>query len=470
TEVASVPDGDRIAFARIDVEPDSLYVTETYTATLRFGIRKVEINGQRYPLDMLRDVLDLRASQLSVFGGGNARRSERWLPDSTGARHQYELFTVTRQIRAEQVGEVQVGPVFLRVHYPLAIRRGFFGGYEITRRQRESARAESVSVTVKAPPAEGRPPDYTGAIGRFTLDVSARPTRVQQGQPITLSVSIRGTPLEGVAGPSLTGNPELASRFDYAGDELVGDIERGAKVFRRAVFPKQSGEQTIPPITWSYFDPGSERYVTLSSPPIPIVVDPPAESASVAATVESEPHGAGRETTLTVLSGGLSPNVTDPRRALATQSVVVSNAWIAGLFLWPAAWLTMTLVMRHRGRLKDDVDFARRRGARRTALRRIQQTLRSNGTVDSRLHQLGRALTGYLADRTCRGAATVTPDEVRSLLTRNGLNESSVDRIVGFLEMCDAARYTPGGVAPDAPAAVARRIKRWIRDIERSGL
>ena len=273
TDTTSTPKGDRFIFTEIGVEPRSLYLTETYVAKLTIGIREVQIGRRVYKVDWLRTLAN-NQSQLSVFRDADWSQGESSLTDSRGMRHQYNMFYATKAVRAEEVGAASVGPVFLKIDYPTEVRSVFLGRSEITQSQRETARADAVTVQVKGPPEEDRPSNYTGAIGRFTMSVTAKPTRVEQGQPVTLSVAIRGAPLEGVAGPDLARHPELASRFDYTADELVGDREGNAKVFRRAIFPKQIGEQTIPSISWSYFDPRRKRYFTLTSNPISINVDP----------------------------------------------------------------------------------------------------------------------------------------------------------------------------------------------------
>jgi len=464
TDTTSTPQGDRFIYAEIEVEPRSVYVTETYVATLTIGIRKVEISGRIYEIDLLNKVLVQARSQLSVFPGSDVRRTEQWLTDSNGIRHRYEVFRVTRQVRAEEVGEVLVGPVFLKANYPTRVRLGFFRSYEVTQTRRETARADAVTVEVKAPPEEGRPADYTGAIGRLTMNVTARPTRVEQGQPITLAVSIRGAPLEGVAAPDLTKHPELVSRFDFTADELVGDREGGAKVFRRAVFPKQIGEQTVPAISWSYFDPREERYVTLTSEPISISVDPPsATTATITMLKEAEPESKG--TTLTVLTGGISPNFIDPDAVLANHSFTLTGPWVASVVVSPLVWLVVTLTTRYRARLKADVSFARRRRARRDAHARVQRALRHKEPAQQ-LYGLAEAVTGYLSDRFALPPATLTPGEVRSLLATHGLEDTTAAEIVAFLETCDAVRYAPSAVGNLSASQAAGRVRGWIKLIE----
>ncbi len=468
TESAAEPNGDRFIFAEITVEPKRLYVTQSYTATLTFGIRKVVINGRQIALQMLRDVLDVRNSQLSVFANGKANRSERILTDSAGVRHRYEIFRVAEEVRAEEVGDLMVGPVFLRANYPTRVRRGIFGGYEIQRHRRESARASAVVINVLPPPSIGRPDDYTGAIGAFTLAVTAKPTRLELGQPITLTIALRGSPLDGVAGPDLSRQAELASRFDFVGDELIGDVDSGSKVFRRAVFPKQAGEQTIPPIRWSYFDPTLERYVTLTGEPVNITVDPPSGvSGAAPIALDVSPPG-NNLTTLTLLSGGISPNFLDAKDVLADQAFRWTTPWAASLIASPLAWLVVALTSRHRARMKADVNYARRRRAGRAARAALRKA-RMRAQPTEQLHELSEVLTGYLADRFGFTRGALTPHEVRSLLARNGLDPSVAAKIAGFLESCEVARFAPGVSEELSTARAAKTVLQWIHALEQTG-
>ena len=464
-EVTSEARGDQYIFTELDVEPRSLYVTESYTAALTIGIRKVEIGGRIYEMNLLRDVLDTRGSQLSIFADGRAGSSERQLADSSGRRHTYEVFRVSKTIRTEEVGQVRIGPIFLRANYPTALQRGWFGRREIARARKETARAEAIIVDVKAPPEEGRPADFTGAVGRYHLEVTAKPTRVEQGKPVTLTVAISGNPIEGIAGPDLSKYAELASRFDYAKDELVGDIEHGKKAFRRAVFPKREGEQTIPPISWSYFDPRTERYVTLTSAPTAIIVDPPTGGSK---TIELAGDAAIRNgTTLTVLTGGISPNYVDADWVLGNQTLALTTGWIASLIVPPLAWLILTLTTRHRARLRTDIGLARRRRARRNARALLNRAVR-DGRADHEFNALADVLKDYLSDRFNLPPGELTPTEAMTVLTEHGADDATAGEVAEFLETCNAARYVPGAVGTTSADQAADNNRAWIKRIERT--
>lgn len=468
TMSAGRPEGDQIIFATITVEPTSVYVTQTVTATLTIGIRKVYIEDQLVEYDQLLQTIDAAGSTLSIFGP-RFNASQMWMTDSQGQRHQYLVYRDIKQVRAEEVGQMQIGPVFLRANYPISFRRSFWGqGLEPAQRTRLTARAEAVAVAVNAPPAEGRPTDFTGAIGLYTMSVTAKPERVEQGQPITLTITIAGSPIEGVAGPDFAVQAELASRFDFTGDEMTGDVERGnTKVFRRAVFPRQLGEQTIPSISWSYFDPQRETYVTLRSEAIPITVDPPTGAlASESLESGSQPPGALK---LTTLRGGISPNHVDVDALLADQTLELTAPAIAGLVaVPPIAWLMTLLLVRRGSRLRSDAGYARRRKAMAEGRALISRALRA---ADDRhkLQGVGQALTTYLSHRFDLPPGALTPLEARNLLFERLHDEKTADELAEFLNDCDAVRYAPGAATKYAPDQAAKRAGEWMGRMERNG-
>lgn len=461
--VQNKPDGDRVIFSSIAVDTRTVYITESFTATLKIFIRRVERNGRPVEFDLLRNVLDQRSSDLSDFGGSDVRASETTIRDSQGRQHRYVVYTATKVLRAETAGAFEVGPVFLKANYPTELRANFFGGFDVVSAKVETARTEALTVEVKAPPEANRPDDYNGAIGKFTLDVTAKPDKLELGQAVTLTVNIRGNPLEGIAGPLLTRNAELTSRFEFAQDELSGDIEGDAKVFRRAIFPRQIGEQSVPTISWSYFDTKTERYVSLSSNPIPIVVEP-STNVDVPSSFSSRDGELHEETELTVLAGGIAPIYEDATSVLVDQQFRFSTGWMAAVAGSPVLCGLLTLLARHQARLRGDRGYARRRKAVHRAMSLVSRAERETGA--KQLETLGVALRSYLADRFDLALGAVTTLEARELLGQVGMDKSTVEQVADFLGACDEVRYAPTA-ARSGDNGESSHVRDWIRAMEK---
>jgi hypothetical protein len=458
--------GDAYVWAEIEVSPQRVYVTQTYKATLRIGIRKLRDDlGRSIDINPLSDVLDQSASQFSIFAGGSVQGRVTYLADSSGERQPYDVYEIVKEARAEAPGTATVGPVFIRANYPTRLRRGFFGRVEVAASRRESAGAGAVAVTIQAPPTEGRPPSFRGAIGRFTIDISARPDRVSLGQPVTLTIAIEGSGTEGIAGPDLSRNAELRSRFDFSDGELTGDLEGNRKVFRVAIFPRQEGDQTIPPIAWSYFDVRREEYVTLRGEPIPISVAPAPPGGTIAGGGPSaaSPRSKGE---LTAVTEGILPNYTDPEHVLADQSLRFDTVWIGVVAGLPVLYAAGAILRLRRDRARTDRTWVRRRSARPQAEAAIRAALRG-GTPPDQVHAVARAFARFVSDRRALPTADPTPEEVRRALLSAGMSADEAAAIADWLQASEACRYGSFDGATSSPREVAGEARRWMKRVER---
>lgn len=455
--------GDRYIFGELEVDPREVYVTQTVTAKLTIGIREVVIDRRRYDFNLLRDVLDVRNSSLSVFANGDASRSTMTVADSQGRRNRYQVFTVTEQVRAEEVGTLTIGPIRLAANYPTSVRRDFFG-YKVARSRPEFQLIPAIDVTVKGPPVAGRPRSFTGALGSYGLSGSAKPLRVEQGKPVTLTLVIRGEPLDGVAGPDLSGNAELVSRFEFTDDELVGDVQGRSKVFRRAIFPRQSGVQDIPAVEWSYFDPRREDYVTLSTAPIEITVDPPTGNSSPIEVSEGRSDSANG-TALVRLEGGIAPNYVNGDDLLAAHGVTWTTAHWGTIAAPPLLWAVLGLFAWRRQKLAGNRGLARRRTAMRNAERLLREADQAGGTAQ-KLEAAGVVLKSYLADRFNLPPGELTPSDAYRLLETRG-EKAIAGEVQAFLSIANAAAYAPVDASEFASEDAAAKVRRWMRALEK---
>lgn len=192
----------------------------------------------------------------------------------------------------------------------------FFGNVQ---RKPITATSPEIVFNVIPLPEKGRPENFTGAIGNFTMKVSGSPLKVELGEPITLRMTISG---EGnfnrVEAPVF---PENTSWKTYSPtSEFNADSDRraGEKSFEQAIVVKQQGITAIPPLSFSYFDPDAKQYVTLESEPIPLQVNNEAQAANGEASTKPVPLAAAGSQ-----AAAVSPN--QPLKAQADQGPNVKN-------------------------------------------------------------------------------------------------------------------------------------------------
>ncbi len=148
--------------------------------------------------------------------------------------------------------------------------------------------SESVTLNVRPLPVKGRTPDFSGLVGRFTMEVALDSPRISPGGVATLTVRIQGEgniKMVDVPMPDFPAGLEVFPPETKASYRVRHGKVTGQKTFRFALEARQPGTYRLPPIRWSYFDPERERYVSLSSDTLVLHVQgtPPPDSVVVGA-------------------------------------------------------------------------------------------------------------------------------------------------------------------------------------------
>lgn len=154
--------------------------------------------------------------------------------------------------------------------------------------------SKDIELQVLPLPTEGKPADFSGAIGKFALHVKAQPTEVGPGDPITLTMTVQGTGnFDRVDAPVLSQTEGWKSYSPSSKMTPGARVGLGNKVFEQAIVAKGMDRTTIPPLSFSFFDPEARKYQTLRSDPIPLRVTKE-ENAGKNEQLNSGNNGQGR--------------------------------------------------------------------------------------------------------------------------------------------------------------------------------
>src|SRR5579863_479036 len=156
-------------------------------------------------------------------------------------------------------------------------------------------------------PREGQPEHFSGAVGDFRVASDISPTGVAAGEPLTLRLHISGTGnfdrVDSTMFDHLSHWKTYPAKSSFAPRDAVGD--EGEKVFEQPLIAADPGEQSIPGLEFSYFNPNTRRYERAQTPPIQVTVTASLASSSLSALIGTQSsHGA----TPTGSSHGLRPD------------------------------------------------------------------------------------------------------------------------------------------------------------------
>jgi hypothetical protein len=167
--------------------------------------------------------------------------------------------------------------------------RNFFG----TETEKEITVASApAAFTVLALPSAGRPADFTGAVGHFTVSSDVSDSQTVAGDPITLRLHVAGAGNFDRVNAHMLQNPDhwttYAPKASFKPTDAVG--YRGEKTFEQPVIARDSGSESLPALDFSWFDPTTGRYETAQTAPLRVAVTA-APNASPAVAQNTSPAG-----------------------------------------------------------------------------------------------------------------------------------------------------------------------------------
>ena len=186
-------------------------------------------------------------------------------------------------------GLLSLGPA--TQEYVLEVNRGrrprsliddfFGGGAEL---EKGIAEAPARQIRVKPLPVEGRPAGFSGAIGRFSVRASVSRTNVAAGEAITVKWSVYGRgSFNSVQSPQLSltdGLKTYPGTNGFTSEDALGLA--GTKTFESMVILESPSIKALTFEPYSFFDPDTGRYSTVTPRPIAVSVRP--ESGTSAPT------------------------------------------------------------------------------------------------------------------------------------------------------------------------------------------
>ncbi|HXD78535.1 MAG TPA: BatD family protein [Puia sp.] len=158
-----------------------------------------------------------------------------------------------------------------------------------------------LAITVKPLPDAGKPADFNGAVGNFSVEASLDKRNVAAQDEATLHVVVRGKGNLPVITAPVVDWPAGIDAYDPKAKESVNKTVvpmSGSKSFDYVFTARDSGHYTIPAINFSYFDPISATYKSANSQPLELQVIPAAKRsrplAPEVATAPDEDEGVVR--------------------------------------------------------------------------------------------------------------------------------------------------------------------------------
>lgn len=377
----------------------------------------------------------------------------------------------SEQLPSAQMTTASVAGVVYRVHPDL--RRALFpqragsltiSAAEVNVGRRRRVVGRPVVIEVKPLPA-GAPAGFSpNNVGLYTIEAAVDRQRVKVGEPFTLTLTIRGSGNLRVIDPGAWPEVPGFRRYDPKVDTQVNVAAQisGQRTYSFLMIPERAGQLTVPPHSFSFFDPAEARYHTVSTQPREITVegDPNAAPPPNAEAAPPAPGAAEADD-----EGILAPIVAAPTlpRAVASKPWLTPERWA-----WGAAAVPSILALGTAGsalwrRLGPD-DESRAAAARLARERELlAQAEQGVATGDGFYHAAAQLLQGAALRRAGAEGEGLPRQALLQLLQRKGVPAGECDQLRELLDRCDAARFGARGETSADRAAALKAVRALLR-------
>ncbi|ASU35081.1 BatD family protein [Mucilaginibacter xinganensis] len=367
----------------------------------------------------------------------------------------------------EHSGNITIDPLemTLLVRQPVQshdIMDQFFGG--AFKEVKYKAKSAPVVIHVKPLPDAGKPDSFAGAVGRFSIEANPDKMALKANEPLNYKVKVTGA---GNIKLLKTVNTEFPADFEKYDPTITDDITEsvsgveGSRVYNYLVIPRHEGEFTINPIRFSYFNPSTNKYVTVTSKSFKIKVDKGVAGNNVTALA-----GADKQDVKV-----LDKDIRYIKTGNASLNRPGEGFFVSALYylLLAAGPVFCIAAYNYRNRmikLNSDVVMVKNKRAGKVAAKHLasaQQQLQANNTA-AFYEDVFKGMYGYLSDKLNIPYANLDRENIGSALNARSVGDELINQVLETLDLCEMARYAP--VTHISKQEVFNKAKGIINDIE----
>jgi hypothetical protein len=361
---------------------------------------------------------------------------------------QYYSFEIYRhQITPARSGKLTFKPlqgtIIIRKVYqgkPRNIWEHFFGAQSY-QDERVIVRGRPAELNVMDLPQNGKPDNFSGAIGEFQFKAELNKKEIPQNEALNLKITISGKGnLQVVESPK----PVLPESFEQY-EPRVNETG-GSKTFEFLIIPRSEGEYTIHVPPFSYYSLEKKQYITIPSYEFPVKVLPGNQQGGPVVYQSMSPV----KNDIPTVENDIRYIKKFPFEIYRSEhSFTGSSLWWSGvLFPWACLLTVMLVLYRRKKEQLNPGEYSFRR-ASRTAFRLLEKASRHLEDKDATLfyQYVMQGIQHYLCSKLKIGLSEFHKETTKDKLTRHHVSPQTAHRIMELYENAEMARYAPGALS-----------------------
>ena len=299
------------------------------------------------------------------------------------------------------------------------------------------------NLEVKNLPVADKPESFAGAVGSYTFKSDIDKTQLSTNEAVALTLTVSGTGNvellqmpEPVFPPDFeVYDPKITTSTDATAQGLTG-----TKKAEYLVIPRRAGSFTIPQVEFSYFNPATASYQTLTSEAYTLSVE----------KGKDDPEGGvytSNQEGIKYLGSDVRHIMTgDAKLRPMNTTFFGSPAYYVALLVLLLLFVIMLFVLKKREEMAKDTAASRNRKADKVARGRLKsaaQYLKAKDQ-DKFYVEMSQALWGYIADKLGIERSKLSMDTVSETMKEKNVPDELTQQFIDTLNSCEFARFAPG--------------------------
>lgn len=304
-------------------------------------------------------------------------------------------------------------------------------------------KSNAVRLQVKPTPSANKPALFSGLSGQFSANALLSRSKLQTNDATNLTITISGTGnIQHIEIPEI----QFPSGLDVADPKITdnintkGDHVSGSRIIEYVIIPRNPGSFTIPSVEFSFFDPRTGSYRTVSTNPFTLEV----EKGSGQNVTSSRSH----QKEIQFLGNDIRYIKTNQLQITpVTLTPFLGSPLYYTLLLTPLLLgIIIVLVRKRQIEYYSDHDLVRNRGAKKLAQKKLKHAhqLLQDKNNNQFYEEISRALWGYMSDKYHIPTAQLSIESIEAKLEEKGISKEIIQQFIDTLSQCEYARFAPG--------------------------
>ena len=362
-----------------------------------------------------------------------------------GEAYRYAVMRKT-VLYPQKTGELSIEPLVYDIAVQVPSNRRDIFGQVLSNTVNKTVSAGKVKINVRPLPNQGRPDNFSGAVGNFDLLVNTTKKELLISEAFQLNIEIKGKGNFNLFNfPSIN----LPATLEVYEPERIEKLKtnfqgiNGSLKDQYTVVPSSPGKYAIPKISFTYFDPKDTSYKTKTSSINYVNVKGSIINNSINEN-NNQTTNYNNTNRLDLIEYGNTSFKTKSKFEKISKLIFFKSSLFWILLFGPFVIMSILLIiMSILNKKKKDQNWIRSNHAKKLGKKYLLDAKKNIDNKNKFYEALDKALMNYLKSILLFDNSEYNAKQIRNSLENRSINRKTIDGLEEIFNNCQMARYTP---------------------------